>query len=175
MDDLNQNRLHLPLAVLLGVIAMGAAVDLVLDRPAQWASFHVLYELGIVAATALTAAWLWRGWRRADQEGMELRRSLTERQAERDAWRAGAERALIGFGEAVDRQFTAWRLTPAEREVALLVLKGRSHKEIAGHTGRSERTVRQHAASAYEKAGLNGRAALAGFFLEGVRLPPPIE
>lgn len=173
MDELNENRLRLPLAVLLGVIAVGAAVDLFLDRPTQWNSFHVLYELGIVVATALTASWLWRGWRRSEREGAELRRSLSERRAERDAWRAGAERALAGFGEAVDQQFTAWRLTPAEREVALLVLKGGSHKEIAAQTGRSERTVRQHAAAAYEKAGLDGRAALAAFFLEGVKLPPP--
>jgi len=175
MDDLNENRLRLPLAVLLGVIATGAAIDLVLDRPAQWATFHVLYELSIVTATALTATWLWRGWRRADREGTELRRSLTERKAERDAWRAGAERALAGYGQAVDQQFAAWRLTPAEREVALLVLKGHSHKEIAIQTGRSERTVRQHAAAAYEKAGLDGRAALAAFFLEGVKLPPATD
>jgi DNA-binding CsgD family transcriptional regulator len=175
MDELNENRLRLPLAALLGLIAVGAAIDLVLDRPAQWTSFHVLYELVIVVATALTATWLWTGWRRADEEGAELRRSLTERRAERDAWRAGAERALAGFGQAVDQQFAAWRLTPAEREVALLVLKGRSHKEIAALTSRSERTVRQHAASAYEKAGLDGRAALAAFFLEGVRLPPQTD
>jgi DNA-binding CsgD family transcriptional regulator len=175
MDELNENRLRLPLALLLGVIAVGAAFDLFLDRPTQWNSFHVLYELAIVVATALTASWLWRGWHRSEREGVELRRSLSERQAERDAWRTGAERALAGFGEAVDRQFTAWRLTPAEREVALLVLKGGSHKEIAAQTGRSERTVRQHAAAAYEKEGLDGRAALAAYFLEGVKLPPATD
>ena len=65
----------------------------------------------------------------------------------------------------------AENLTPAEREVALQVLKGLSHKEIAAATGRSERTVRQHAAAAYQKAGLDGRAALAAFFLEGLMLP----
>lgn len=64
-------------------------------------------------------------------------------------------------------QFRAWRLTPAEREVALLLLKGRSHKEIAAATGRSERTVRQHAIAAYQKAGLGGRAELAAFLAGG--------
>jgi DNA-binding NarL/FixJ family response regulator len=48
------------------------------------------------------------------------------------------------------------------------LLQGRSHKEIAATSGRSERTVRQHAAAAYEKAGLGGRAELAAFFLEGL-------
>jgi DNA-binding NarL/FixJ family response regulator len=53
----------------------------------------------------------------------------------------------------------------------LQLLQGKSHKEIAAATGPSERTVRQHAATAYEKAGLGGRAELAAFFLEGLMLP----
>jgi len=168
MDEETGPRLELPLAVILLAIAAGGAIDLMLDRPAQWLSFHVVYEVALVLGGAATAAWLWRGWRRAEGEGAELRRTLTARQAERDAWRASAEQALAGLGAAIDRQFGVWGLTPAEREVAMQVLKGRSHKEIAAATGRSERTVRQHAAAAYQKAGLDGRAALAAFFLEGL-------
>ena len=84
-------------------------------------------------------------------------------------------KALVGdkgLGRAIDRQFDAWGLTPAEREVALLVLKGHGHKQIAGLTGRSERTVRQHAVTVYGKAGLGGRAELAAFFLQDLMLPP---
>ena len=62
-------------------------------------------------------------------------------------------------------------LTAAEREVALQLLKGQSHKEIAYATGRSERTVRQHAVAVYQKSGLRGRAELAAFFLEDLILP----
>ena len=51
------------------------------------------------------------------------------------------------------------------------MLKGRSHKQIAFATGRSERTVRQHAVAVYQKSGLNGRAELAAFFLEDILLP----
>ena len=83
-------------------------------------------------------------------------RSLVERQAERDAWRERATQSLQGLGRAVSQQFRDWELTPAEREVAVLLLKGQSHKEIATATGRSERTVRQHAIAAYHKAGVGG-------------------
>jgi DNA-binding NarL/FixJ family response regulator len=55
--------------------------------------------------------------------------------------------------------------------VALLLLKGHGHKQIAAMTGRSERTVRQHAVAVYEKSGLHGRAELAAFFLDAVPLP----
>ena len=171
MDQETGPRLELPLAAILLAIAVAGAIDLALDRPATWLSFHVIYEVALVLGAASAAVWLWRGWRRAEREGSELRRTVAARQAERDAWRASAEQALAGLGAAIDRQFEAWGLTPAEREVAMQVLKGRSHKEIAAATGRSERTVRQHAAAAYAKAGLDGRAALAAFFLEGLMLP----
>ncbi|HET7600898.1 MAG TPA: LuxR C-terminal-related transcriptional regulator [Gemmatimonadales bacterium] len=175
MDQGEGARLRLPLALLMLVFAAGVGVDLVLDQPAHWLSFHVGYELLLAAGALAAAAWLWRGWRRAEREGAALRRSLAAHRAERDAWRANAEQALAGLARAIDRQFESWGLTPAEREVALQLLKGRSHKEIAAATGRSERTVRQHAAAAYQKAGLDGRAALAAFFLEGLMLPgaPP--
>jgi DNA-binding NarL/FixJ family response regulator len=71
----------------------------------------------------------------------------------------------------VSQQFRDWELTPAEREVAVLLLRGQSHKEIATATGRSERTVRQHAIAAYHKAGVGGRAELAAFFLGDLTLP----
>lgn len=168
MDDQNSQQLRLPLAILLVAIAVGGTVDLALDRPTTWRSLHVLYEVALIAAALVTAAWLWHGWRGAERENLALRQRLASHQAERDAWRAGAEKSLAGLRAAIDGQFDRWGLTPAEREVAMLLLQGRSHKEIAASSGRSERTVRQHAAAAYEKAGLGGRAELAAFFLEGL-------
>jgi DNA-binding CsgD family transcriptional regulator len=133
----------------------------------------VVYEIALIVGALGMVAWLWRGWWRAETSAGALRRTLTERQAERDAWRTRAERALEGLGRAVDEQFGAWQLTPTEREVALLLLKGHGHKQIAAATGRSERTVRQHAVAVYQKSGLQGRAELAAFFLGDLTVPAP--
>ncbi|MCP4037721.1 MAG: LuxR family transcriptional regulator, partial [bacterium] len=73
--------------------------------------------------------------------------------------------------EEIDAQFDRWSLTPTERQVALLLLKGLGHKEVAATLDRSERTVRQHAIAVYRKSGLGGRAELAAFFLEDLLLP----
>jgi DNA-binding CsgD family transcriptional regulator len=86
-------------------------------------------------------------------------------------WRDETRALLKGLGEAIDRQFLAWKLTAAEREVGLLILKGMSLKEIAGVRVTSERTIRAQARSIYAKAGLSGRAALAAFFLEDLLAP----
>jgi DNA-binding CsgD family transcriptional regulator len=166
-------QLRLPFTLLLLAIVVGGAVDLALDAPQDWSSFHVVYEVALIVAALLMVAWLWRGRWEAEASAGALRRTLAERQAERDAWRSRARRALEGLGTAVQEQFDAWRLTPAEREVALLLLKGQGHKQIAAATGRSERTVRQHAVSVYQKSRLQGRAELAAFFLEDLGVPRP--
>ncbi len=169
-----------PLLVgVLGLVVVGGVTDLALDRPTTFWSLHVAFELATILVSLTGAVLLWRGWWRAarDLAGIRAtlaatRRSLAERQAERDAWRRNAEAAVAGFGRAVDEQFRTWQLTPTEREVAFFLLQGHGHKQIAGRTGRSERTVRQHAVSVYLKSGLSGRAELAAFFLQDLVLPP---
>ena len=173
LADYGERDAHLrPLLIcVLLLIIVSGTVDLVLDAPDSWRSVHVLYEIALIAGALATTVLLWFRWLRAERSLSTTRRALHERQTERDAWRASAERALQGFGAAIDDQLVRWGLTAAEREVALLMLKGKSHKAIAYETGRSERTVRQHAVTVYQKSGLAGRAELAAYFLEGVVLP----
>ena len=159
------------LAVALGSIIVGGTADLVMDRPQHWLSFHVVFETMMIAGALLMATTLWLGWWRAAHAAASLRSSLDRESEERDRWRASARHALEGLGQAIDAKFGEWRLTPAEREVALLLLKGYGHKQIDALTSRSERTVRQHAGVVYEKAGLGGRAELAAFFLHDLMLP----
>lgn len=163
--------LRLQLALLLGGIGLVGITDIVLDKPSEWLSPHVLLESLVVIAAATGAARLFLGWRAAEASVLEMRSVLDSHRAERDAWRASAQAALDGLGAAIAARFDGWGLTPAEREVALLILKGESHKRIATLTERSERTVRQHAVAVYEKSGLRGRAELAAFFLNDLMLP----
>ena len=74
-------------------------------------------------------------------------------------------------GKLSQRYRERWSLTPAEKEVALLLLKGLSHKEIAQARSITEATARQQARAVYRKAGLSGRNELAAFFLEDLLLP----
>lgn len=167
----DDRTLKILLAVVLAAAIVGGAVDLVMDAPESWLSFHVIYEVLLVVAAMATAYLLWRGWFRARRSLVETRQMLEAHKADRDAWRASAQHALAGLATAIDERFHAWGLTPTEREIALLLLKGQSHKLIAFSTGRSERTVRQHAVAVYQKSGLDGRAELAAFFLEDIKLP----
>ncbi|MDR0787153.1 MAG: LuxR C-terminal-related transcriptional regulator [Gemmatimonadota bacterium] len=156
-------------AALIANILFGS-LDLYFDNFADWLSPHALVELGTIFSAFVLVSALWFGWWRSARTAVGLRKSLEAQREERDAWKASAQSALDGLGKAISAQFQLWQLTPSEREVALLLLKGHSHKEIATMTGRRERTVRQHSGVVYEKAGLAGRAELAAFFLQDVTI-----
>jgi DNA-binding CsgD family transcriptional regulator len=86
--------------------------------------------------------------RQAERLSVDL--ATARREAER--FRAEARDALRGLGEAIDRQFVRWELTPAEREIGLLLLKRLSHKQVAAVRSTSETTIRQQALSIYRKS-----------------------
>jgi len=127
---------------------------------------------GLALLAALTVAGL-IVWQRtsASRREHELGKNLEAARQDASLRGAEAESLLRGLGEQIDRQFGAWGLTAAEREVALLMLKGLRHKEIASMRATSERTVRQQALTIYKKAGLDGRTDLAAFFLEDLLQP----
>jgi DNA-binding CsgD family transcriptional regulator len=158
-------------AALLAVIALLVGADLVADAVEGTTPVHVALELAAVLAAGGGAIVLWRTAVRARREARVLAGDLITAQAEAERWRAEAKEVLRGLGEAIDRQCDRWGLTPAEKEVTLLLLKGLSLKEIAGARETSERTARQQALAVYRKAGLSGRAELAAFFLEDLFLP----
>lgn len=63
-------------------------------------------------------------------------------------------------------QFSQWSLTASESEVAFLLIKGLSMKEIALARHVKEKTVRSQATSIYSKSGYSGRHELAAHFIE---------
>lgn len=156
---------------LLAAMAIASGVDLLTDSPRVWRGPHAAVEIAFILLGAVAAVLLLRGWRETEHSLEDVRASLARRQAERDHWQGLAQNALRGLGEALDRQFHEWGLTPAEKETAMFLLKGYSHKEAASLLQRSERTVRQHAVSVYRKAGVAGRAELSAFFFEDMLLP----
>lgn len=164
-------------ALLLGVVVL-VATDLLGDLRGGSAALHA----GVEGAVALLGAAglllllrhllrLRRQARIAAGEAAALCDRLRTTEAEAQRWRAEAHELLRGLGEAIDSQFDRWGLTPAEREVALLLLKGLAHKEIAVVRAVGEATVRQQAQAVYRKAGVVGRHDLAAFFLEELLLP----
>ncbi len=150
---------------LIGVLA---AIDLFGDMDEGVSGVHVFAEGLVVLIALMASAMLVRGLvlRTRDLNGR-----LVSSHASALAWRREAESLLRGLGASIDRQFQRWQLSPAEKEVALLLLKGLSHKDIARARGIGDATARQQATAVYRKAGVGGRNDLAAYFLEDLALP----
>jgi DNA-binding CsgD family transcriptional regulator len=127
----------------------------------------------IVLPVALFAIAVWLAYRSflVYKDRLALVRDLDVARMQGRQWRDETRALLNGLGEAIDRQFLTWKLTQAERDVGLLILKGLSLKEIAAARVTSERTIRTQARSIYAKSGLSGRAAFSAFFLEDLLAP----
>lgn len=181
MDGQNltsEGRLLTSVLVAFAAIAILAALDLASDLGEGTTVGHVLAEGGVFVVGLLGAAFmarrlrdLVRSERAARDEAVALAERLKATEAEAARWRGEARDLLDGLGGALDRQFERWALSPAEKEVALLLLKGLAHKEIAEVRSITEATARQQARAVYKKAGLTGRNDLAAFFLEDLLLP----
>jgi DNA-binding CsgD family transcriptional regulator len=181
-DQRAERRFALSMAAAFGFIAAFTTTDLVLDALEGTTLVHVVVEGLLVSVGVFGLATMGMRYRAAArhvaairQQAQELgdRLELTRREAER--WRNEARELLAGLSSAIDAQFSRWKLTSAERDVALLLLKGLSHKEIAELRQVGEATVRQQAQAVYRKAGVAGRHDLAAFFLEDLLQPqtPP--
>lgn len=186
MPDLASHRLRLPAMSDLGgrwrtswaIGAIVAGVTLlmtleIIEEP-HLTLPQILMEMIeplMLVVTGAGVVYLMLRTRLQHEEQLSLIRDLEVARTEGAAWRSDMRELLKGLGDAIDAQFDRWSLTPAEREVAVLMLKGLSHKEIAAARNSSERTVRQQARAIYGKANLSGRAALSAFFLEDLLLP----
>jgi DNA-binding NarL/FixJ family response regulator len=164
------SRTQLP-TLLLGLVALLVALDVASDVHDGADLAHVALEFVVFLVSAGGALVLWWQLRAAHRQTRALRADLSAARADLERFRAESQDLMRGLGAVIDRQFDRWALSPAEREVALLLLKGLSHKDAAEVRSTSERTVRQQALAVYRKAGLAGRAELSAFFLEDLLLP----
>ena len=159
-------------AAVIAGLALYIGLDLIEDPNATLVDIVLhLLEVTPLVLTTVGIVVLFLVTRRQRDEHLQVIRDLEIARVQGQRWRSEARAHLKGLGDAIDSQFSRWNLTEAEREVALLLLKGLSSKEVAAVRATSERTVREQARSIYSKAGLTGRAALSAFFLEDLLAP----
>ncbi len=156
---------------LFAAIATLIAFDIMGDYRSGIEPSHVLFEGTIMAFALAGVVIMWLQFRAVHLWARQLSADLEVARREAQHFREEAHEALRGLGEAIDNQFTRWSLSPAKREIGLLLLKGLSHKEGAELRSTTETTIRQQALAVYRKSGLRSRVGLSAFFLEDLLLP----
>lgn len=167
-DDVTDNRSAMLAIGMFATVMVLIGWDLYVDYGEGAGVWHLGLEF-IVFLVAMAGVVMM--WRQLDR----TRFALASARVEAELWKKESAELLDGLGVAMERQFERWGLSVAEKDVALLLLKGLSHKEIAIARNTSERTVREQGRSVYRKSGLSGRSALSAFFLEDLLLPHEYE
>ena len=96
--------------------------------------------------------------------GNELRLILTRQDQLEDQIKV----ASGAFTEVMEARFQSWSLTSAEREIAILAIKGFSIAEMADLRKTKQGTVKAQCASVYRKADVAGRLQLLSIFLDAL-------
>ncbi len=66
----------------------------------------------------------------------------------------------------IETEFCDWKLTPSEKEIAWLIIKGFLIKEIAYSRSVSEKTIHAQLTSIYRKSGVKNRSEFVTLFLQ---------
>lgn len=157
---------ELLIIAVLTIIVIANLVDLASDMSSGASIWHLVEEgLVVIVSLAVIFGLLYylRGQKRALEQ---IRLEFSKQQQEHAPPSAELLQARKQLGGEIRRQFLHWQLTASEREVAMLLLKGLSFKEIAAVRDTHEKTVRQQASAIYKKAGVSGRHAFSAWFIE---------
>lgn len=162
-------------AGLFALMTFFVGADMAADLAAGLSPVHLGIETGALLLGLGGAAGCAHQLRRALHRAEQLDTHLQGARSDLERAREEAEAVRAGLGDAMELQFERWGLTSAQREVAVLVLKGLSYKEVAELRQTAEHTVRNQALAIFRKAGLAGRAEMAAYFIEDLLLPkgPP--
>lgn len=184
--ELNEHsRTKEQLVIALFSIATGlfTAWDLFIDSGMGTTINHIVLEGFIVlCSVAIFLRVMYLLFKREREKNLLIQSNLTKQvqamtleslrlREDNKKYKEESQKLLKGIGEIIDSQFDKWSLSKSEKDVAILLLKGLSHKEIAEIRETSEKTIRHQSSQIYAKSGLEGRAQLSAFFLEDLLLP----
>jgi len=132
---------------------------------------HIIPEVVIVIGTVLTAVLALILYMRQREKVEGLSHRVLELEKQSSEWQNRTKIYAEGLSHEIDLQMTKWQLSPSEKEITLLMLKGLSNKEISEVRETSEQTIKQQSSAIYRKSGLSNRAELSAFFLEDLLFP----
>lgn len=149
------------------------AIDIYFDLKSGIEISHVWHELTLCLIAVLNLAWQMRIILKKETHIKRLNIQLLEANKSYLEWKEKSQGNSKVVSQLIDNQFNTWQLSPSEKDVALLLIKGLSMKEVADIRSTHEKTVRQQATSIYRKSNLSGRQELAAFFLEDILTTTP--
>lgn len=152
--------------VLLVLIMLFKLLDIIADLQLEIPAWHIMQESILVLLTVIGSVYLSNDLIRRSRQVKSLALRLAQADKRIDNMSSQMRSARKDYSQAVASQFDTWGFTKSEQQVAFLLLKGLSFKEIAEVRKTKEKTVRQQASSIYGKARVDGRHTFCAWFME---------
>lgn len=162
---------RLVLISILSSVFLLVVVDIIGDTKEGVDVSHVLLEAFVGIISLFGIFYILKDAFNTKKNLIETTQQFSDFRVEAEKWRAESKKYIDGLSSAIDEQLNKWGLTNAEKEVAFLLLKGLSLKEVADVRNTSEKTARVQSMAIYAKSGLSGRSELSAFFLEDLLVP----
>ncbi len=154
--------------LLLAAFGLFFIVDISTDLQEGVPFTHLMHEMILFGISLAAIVWQLYQIVSKDRHISSLSHELLETKKSYQEWKQKTKSSAEEIRQSIDQQFGLWHLSHSEKDVALLLIKGLSMKEIADIRQTHEKTVRQQATTIYRKSGLSGRQELAAFFLEDI-------
>lgn len=177
MTSTQENKIKIITFILLLGVSLFTMFDVVVDMRQGVGIDHLMLEIALWIFSMLGAFFQFRIVKWQSNEMTGYREKITELglinanlnqkiKEEQMDFQQKIGHLSSEFLSYIDAQFNRWSFSRGEKEIALLLIKGLSMKEIAEIRGSNENTVRQQASQIYRKSQLGGRMELSAFFLD---------
>ena len=150
--------------ILYLVFTISFLVDIFFDLREKLPLEHIVHELILLFLAVTAAIYQALYIRKQRQKIIQTQKELLETTNSYLSWQAKSRHSAQKIRQAIDLKFDEWKLSASEKDVALLLIKGLSMKEIAKIRETQDKTVRHHASQIYNKADVSGRQQLSAFF-----------
>ena len=151
---------------LLLLISIASLLDVISDYLENESWLHLLTESVLILLSLTGIIYLVLEIFRYRHHNERLEGQLENTENDLNNTRSQLKKVRQEYQLVIQEQLDLWQLSDSEREVAMLLLKGLSFKEIAEIRETQEKTVRQQASSLYKKADLAGRHEFSAYFFE---------
>ncbi len=151
---------------LLLLISIAGLIDVISDYSQNVSTSHLLFESALILLSLAGTIFLVIEIFRHRRNNQVLEGRLEVAKMDLLVTRSRLKQAGEAYRQLIYDQLKAWEVSDSEREVAMLLLKGLSFKEIAEIRQTQEKTVRQQASALYKKAGVAGRHEFSAYFFE---------
>lgn len=158
----------------LSLMFLGLLVLLVLDIHADYTYGipfqHMILEIflffGCLVGFSYFSDLALKRYKQQGQKLITLTRDLESKNGQIQSLNNKVKSYREEFRADIESCFKNWGFTKAEADVANLLLKGLSIKEISEVRSSNEQTVRSQCSSVYKKSKMENRSQLSSYFLD---------